>query len=157
MMLTYNIPDADGYLSHTIEYADQAAVDRIGLPPGATLEALPARPVSLADAKAAKLLKIEQERDAAETASVNVHGRQWQADEKSQKLLSGAIQLHGLTGYLPAHWRDESNNNMPLSTVGELVAIATAIVQQIDSAYTTSWTRKAALNEAQTLAEVEAI
>lgn len=156
-MISYNIPDDNGYHLCTLTYESAEDAQRIGLPPGATLDALPVRPVSLEVAKAAKLAEIERDRDAQATASVAVHGRTWQADERSQRLLAGAIQLHGLTGYLPATWRDEANDNMALSDVGQLVAIAAAIAQQTDVAYSTSWTRKSALDAAQTVEEVQAV
>lgn len=145
------VPDFRGVV-YWLPDGSEHRIESLGVtvPPEGLFE----RPALLPEAKAAKLAQIERDRDEQATASVNVHGRTWQADERSQKLLSGAIQLHYLTGYLPALWRDEGNQNMALSDVGQLVAIAAAIAQQTDAAYSTSWVRKAALEAAQTVEEV---
>lgn len=111
--------------------------------------------VTITEAKSKKLFEIERDRDAQAIASVTVHGRTWQADERSQRLLAGAIQMHSLTGYLPGSWRDEDNDNMTLTDVGQLVMIAVEIAQQTDAAYARSWQRKAAVAVAQTVEEVQ--
>ena len=148
------VPDYRG-IRYWLPDGSEHRIELLGLtvPPEGLLE----RPVLLPEAKDAKLAEIERGRDAQATASVAVHGRTWQADERSQALLARASQLCGLTGYLPAHWRDEANDNMPLTDIGQLVAIATAIAQQTDTAYNVSWQRKAALDAAQTVEEVQSV
>lgn len=113
-------------------------------------------PKSLADAIAEKLRQIEHDRDAACIASVGAHARTWQADKTSQELLGQAITLASAGLPLPAEWRDADNNNMAITTIGDLLVIAGAIAYQAQAAYATSWMRKAAVDAATTAEEVDA-
>lgn len=111
----------------------------------------------LAEAKAAKKRQIEAERDAACEQPVKALGRTWDADKRSQELLNGAIVLAQAGGPLPAVWRDYDNNDMPIADISDLLAIAGAIAQQVQQAYATSWARKAAVDAATTIDEVNAV
>lgn len=112
---------------------------------------------SLASKKADKVRLIEQARDRATVQDVIAHGTQWQADERSQKLLGDAITL-ALAGLpLPPVWRDSLNNNMTLNSVADLVAVAGAMAEQTNAAYVKSWQLKAQVAAATTAAEVDAI
>lgn len=111
----------------------------------------------LVEAKAAKKRQIEAERDAACEQPVTALGRTWDADKRSQELLNGAIALAQAGGPLPVVWRDHDNNDMPIADLSDLLAIAGAIAQQVEAAYARSWQRKAALEAAQTMEEVEAV
>ena len=111
----------------------------------------------LAEAKAAKKLKIEAERDAACEQPVTALGRTWDADKRSQELLSSAITIAQAGGPLPAVWRDAENNDMPVTSLAYLLAIAGAIAQQVHTAYAASWARKAAVDAATTIDEVNAV
>jgi len=113
--------------------------------------------ISIEQIKAAKLEQIEQDRDAQCRAPVYVHGRQWQADSRSQELLSQAITLCSAGLPLPAAWRDVDNANMVITSLADLLAIAGAIAAQTQTAYAVSWARKAALEAATTMIEIEAI
>ena len=108
-------------------------------------------------AKAAKLDQLTISRDAATIANVIAHGRQWQADERSQKLLSAAITLAMAGAPLPPVWRDANNSNMPITTLAELVAIAGAMATQTQAAYSKSWTLKSQVDAAQTPGAVDAV
>lgn len=110
----------------------------------------------LADAKAAKKRQIEAEREAQCVRSVTVNGHTWQADKRSQELLGQAISLAQAGGALPPVWRDADNNDMPVTSIADLLAIAGAIAQQVQTAYATSWARKAAVDAATTIEEVGA-
>ena len=110
----------------------------------------------LAEAKAAKKRQIEAERDAACWQPVTALGRTWDADKRSQELLASAITLAQAGGPLPAVWRDHDNNDMPVTDIADLLAIAGAIIQQVQTAYATSWARKAAVDAATTIEEVNA-
>jgi hypothetical protein len=110
----------------------------------------------LAEAKAARKRQIEAERDAACWQPVTALGRTWDADKRSQELLASAITLVQAGGPLPAVWRDHDNNDMPVTDIADLLAIAGAIIQQVQTAYATSWARKAAVDAASTIEEVEA-
>ena len=111
----------------------------------------------LAEAKAAKKRQIGAERDAACEQPVTALGRTWDADKRSQELLNGVIALAQSGGPIPAVWRDRDNDDMPIAGLSDLLAIAGAIAQQVQQAYTTSWARKAAVDAATTIYEVNAV
>lgn len=111
----------------------------------------------LAEAKAAKKRQIEAERDAKTVQDVFVHGRRWQADKRSQELLASAITIASVGGPLPSVWRDADNNDMPITDISQLLAIAGAIAAQTQAAYAESWARKAAVDAATTEEEVGAV
>ena len=90
---------------------------------------------------------IERERDAACAANVTALGRTWQADARSVALLNGAVTLAQAGGPLPPVWRDADNDNMPVTSLSDLLAIAGAIATQVQAAYTASWAAKAELGE----------
>ena len=107
--------------------------------------------------KAAKYAQIERDRDMAATANVVVFGRPWNADFRSQTLLSQAITLANAGLPLPSGWRDANNEIMPISSVDDLLAIAGAIAEQVQNAYAQSWARKDALAAVTTPEEVDAV
>jgi len=111
----------------------------------------------LAEAKAAKKRQIEAERDAACEQPVTALGRTWDADKRSQELLSSAITIAQAGGPLPAVWRDAENNDMPVTSLADLLAISGAIAKQVQTAYATSWARKAAVDAATTIDKVNAV
>lgn len=117
---------------------------------------IPPEDTSLSNAIAVKLSQIESDRDAACVANVGAHGRTWQADKTSQELLGQAITLASAGLPLPAEWRDADNNNMAITTIGDLLVIAGAIAYQVQVSYATSWMRKAAVDAATTAEEVDA-
>ena len=110
----------------------------------------------LAEAKVAKKRQIEAERDATCEQPVTALGRTWDADKRSQELLASAITLAQAGAPLPTVWRDHGNDNMPVTSIADLLAISGAIAAQVRQAYTTSWARKAAVDAATTLDEVNA-
>jgi hypothetical protein len=111
----------------------------------------------LAEAKAAKKRQIEAERGAQCEQPVQALGRTWDADQRSQELLNGTIALAQAGGSLPTVWRDHDNDNMPVTSLAELLAIADAIAAQTQAAYARSWARKAAVDAATTIEEVNAV
>lgn len=128
------------------------------IPAGAVLTIEPTIPSkTLGEIKAEKLAQLKPARDAATVANVTAHGRQWQADERSQKLLSAAITLAMAGAPLPPVWRDANNSNMPITTLAELVAIAGAMARQTQAAYSKSWTLKDQVDAAQTPGAVDAV
>jgi hypothetical protein len=110
----------------------------------------------LEEAKNRKKEAIEAERDEKCCLPVAVHGRQWQADKRSQELLAAAITLAQAGCPLPAVWRDLDNNDMPVDGIDDLVAISAAIAAQVQAVYAESWQRKAAVDAAQSLDEINA-
>lgn len=118
---------------------------------------LDAHPDALLDErKAAKKRQIEAVRDAVCVQPVHALGRTWQADKRSQELLASAVTIAQAGGPLPAVWRDAENNDMPVTSLADLLAIAGAIAEQTQAAYSDSWARKAAVDAATTLDEVDA-
>jgi hypothetical protein len=113
--------------------------------------------INLSAAKSAKQKVINTEREAQLVMDVSVHDRQWQADVSSQALLGQAITLASAGLPLPSVWRDVDNNDMQITSLADLLAIAGAIAVQTEAAYATSWARKAALEAATTIEEVEAV
>ena len=107
-------------------------------------------------AKTAKRTQIEQDRDTACYANVSVNGHSWQADARSQELLASSILLAQAGAYTPAVWRDANNVDVAV-TLADLVGISGAIALQTQTAYATSWARKAALDVATTVEQVEAV
>jgi hypothetical protein len=119
---------------------------------------LPAAPyeVCLAEAKERKLKEIMEWRETARNAPVEALGRLWDADARARELLMGTISFVLAGGPLPSVWRDYHNNDMPLTSVNELLAIGAAIFQRTETLYMQSWQRKAAVETATTLEEVDA-
>lgn len=117
----------------------------------------PTAVLPLADLKLAKKAAIEQWRDIERYKDVTAQGRQWQADERSQDLLNKAITLATAGLPLPAAWRDAGNNDMPITALADLLEIAGVIAAQTQTAYTTSWALKAAVDAANAPAAVDAV
>lgn len=114
-------------------------------------------PKLLADVKDDKVKQIESARDTATHQDVTAHATQWQADERSQKLLGDALTLAMLGAPLPPVWRDSLNNNMTITAIADLAAIAGAMAVQTQAAYAKSWTLKAQVEAATDVATVNAI
>lgn len=97
----------------------------------------------LEDIKRVKKFLIEQARDTETQKSVLVYGRNWQADARSQNLLSCAITLATVGAPLPTVWRDSDNNDLTITDLAQLVTIAGAMAVQTQAAYSKSWLLKA--------------
>ena len=120
-------------------------------------QALHPPPDPIAEAKAEKRAQIEADRAAQCVADVTAIGHQWQADNPSQALLTKAITM-ALAGLpLPAVWRSRDNYDMAVDTIGDLLAIAGAMAAQTQTAYATSWARKAMLAAAETIEDIDAV
>lgn len=109
---------------------------------------------SIENLKKKKLEQIIKERDAACIADVTYNNHQWQADEKSQALLSQAILMAQAGVYVPSVWRTSNNVDVSVSLT-DLIAIAGTIALQVQTAYVTSWARKANLENATTILDIE--
>ena len=101
---------------------------------------IPAQPT-----RAEQIAQIERERDASCVANVIANGRTWQADQRSQALLGQAITLAGAGLPLPTVWRDADNQDIPVASLADLLAIAGAIADHVQAAYSASWAAKASL------------
>jgi hypothetical protein len=117
----------------------------------------PPAPPSLDSLKTAKNAQIERDRDTAIATTVTVHGRPWQARPIDQDNLSQELLTVQAGVPMSPIWRDADNNDMVLTDVAQLVAIAGAMKVQKLLAYQTAWARKAALAAATTVDEIEAI
>lgn len=125
--------------------------------PATEWQALHPPPDPIAEAKAAKRAQITAERDAACVAPVQALGHTWQADPGSQALLTKAVTLASVGLPLPEVWRSRDNYDMPVDSIGDLLAIAGAMAAQTQAAYATSWARKDALAAAETIEEIDAV
>ena len=85
---------------------------------------------------------INSWRDVELRKEVFAHGRYWQADRRSRELLSDAITLAGVGVPLPPVWRDATNQNMTVTSIADLVTIASAIAVNTQSVYQRSWDLK---------------
>lgn len=111
--------------------------------------------------KAPKKLQIEGWRDLACIANVSVTiggiAYQFQADQRSQSLVSGAIVgvVAGISTP-PVTWRSANNVDVPIA-IGDLKAIGLALVNQTNTAYAHSWALKAQVDAATNQAQLDAI
>lgn len=117
--------------------------------------------LELQDAREQQKAIINNARDAAAYADVQaaIGGTvyAWQADARSVSLLNGAITLAQNGGALPPEWRTSDNINVPISALADLLAIAAAISASVNAAYAKSWTLKAQIDAATTVADVQAV
>lgn len=107
--------------------------------------------------KSDKVSEIESKRDAATRADVIALGTMWQADERSQELLTAAIMIAQAGLPLPPVWRDSFNTDLPITSLTQLLSIAGAMAAQTQAAYTRSWQLKALVGSATTAGELDAI
>ena len=156
----WEVPSLDCYGSEVL-LVEVGSVEQIGWDYDGTGFSAPAKTpdelaAELAAAKIAKVAQIERDRDAQRYANVTAHGRVWQADKISQDLLGDVINLASNGLPLPPAWRDADNSNMAITALPELLAIAGAMAAQTQTAYGVSWLRKAAVDAAVTVEDVEA-
>lgn len=107
--------------------------------------------------KVEKLEYIENARDSSVHADVSALGTMWQADQRSQELLTSAITLAQSGLPLPLTWRDSFNNDLNITSISQLLSIAGAIALQTQAAYSRSWQLKAQVAAATTEAELALI
>lgn len=109
------------------------------------------------DAVSSKYTAINAARGAAVVAPVSALGHVWDADEHSQSLLGKAILLASLGVPLPAVWRDYNGQDLPITSIDQLLAITGAMAEATQAAYMAAFARKDAPKAATTLAEIEAV
>lgn len=110
--------------------------------------------VLLADAKTAKLAELQAAYEAANYADIEHASKTWKADRDSQQLLATVLSV----GSVPPgmYWRDVTETQNPM-TYSDLQALAAAILERgllLDSNLDT---KKAAVEAATTIGEVNAI
>ena len=115
-------------------------------------------PWNLEYAKNAKRMQINRDREISAAADIEHKDTKFQADERSRDNLRNL--LLGLdSGYtLPTGftWRDSENNDVRM-TKTDLKKLFSKMTGQIVKAYSESFERKTALEEAKTLTEVSEI
>lgn len=114
-------------------------------------------PKTLEQVKTEKIQEIEDKRNFQCVQNVTALNRTWQADGKSQSLLGHVITLAQAGLPLPLVWRDADNNNMSISALSDLLAIAGAIAVQTQNAYSNSWALKQEVTNATTIQEMRDI
>lgn len=114
-------------------------------------------PDPIADAKAAKRSEIEADKERECHADVQALGHTWQADDYSQLLLNKAVSSYSIGVPLPPAWRSKDNVNVPITGIETLAAIIRGIAVNTNAAFVRMWTRKAALDAATTLQELDEV
>lgn len=104
--------------------------------------------------KTAKLAELKAAYEAANYADIDHASKTWQADRDSQQLLAAVLSVGGAPPGM--YWRDitETNNTM---TYSDLQALAAAIRDRGLLLDTNLYTKKAAVEAATTIEEVNAI
>jgi hypothetical protein len=104
-----------------------------------------------------RLLKkeeIENSRNLACYASISVLGHRWQADKRSQELLTSAINFAiNEVADPPSTWRSENNEDVFVS-LQDLKTIGEAMALQTKNSYSKSWDIKNLINTASTEEEL---
>lgn len=149
------VPDYRGTTYWLADRTKHVILERGVNPPNNSFTVEP--PKTLDELKAEKKEQIERERDAERVQNVVALGTTWQADDRSQTLLSSAITLSTAGLPLPTVWRDALNNDVSITSIDQLLAISQAIATQTQQAYQTSWVRKTTLSTAQTPDEVDLV
>ena len=111
----------------------------------------------LVRAKRLKIDWVHQQRGARRLENIVVFGRPWQADLASQDLLNKAIGLALAGAPLPTVWRDDNNDDMPITSIEQLAAIGGAMAQQTEAVYHRSWELKVDIEAATTVEELDLI
>jgi len=111
----------------------------------------------LARAKRLKIDWVHQERNKRRFSNVVAFDRPWQADLRSQDLINKAISMAVAGAPLPTVWRDDNNNDMPITDIGQLAVIGGAMAQQTEEVYHRSWQLKDEIEAATTAEEVALI
>jgi hypothetical protein len=112
-------------------------------------------------AKAQKRCIIDTQRDTKINAGIKWNNYDFDTDLTSRNNLLHVITTINSGIQLPDGfvWRTSDNQNIPMSTV-DLIALNSAIAEQVNTCYQESWTRKAnldALPATTTFAEIDAI
>jgi len=111
----------------------------------------------LVRAKRLKIDWVHQERNKRRFSNVVAFDRPWQADLHSQDLINKAISMAVAGAPLPTAWRDDNNNDMPITDIGQLAVIGGAMAQQTEEVYHRSWQLKDEIEAATTAEEVALI
>lgn len=143
-----------------IDAAGNLVVSGIKLQPGmvlpeghAWIEHVP----DLAKLRQEKKEYIEKSRDKHCFSNVYALGHWWQADARSQQLLSTAINLSAAgVAPAPATWRTLDNVDLQV-TLDQLKEIAATMSSQVSYAYSKSWELKQLLQAANTKFDIDNI
>lgn len=108
----------------------------------------------LAQARAVKIIELEAARIALEYSDIDHAGQTWSADKDARALLAQVLAPGSVSP--DAYWRDSSGSKHPM-TYADLQALGRAISDRGYAADTNLKTKKAAVAEATTAAEINAI
>jgi hypothetical protein len=111
--------------------------------------------IPLADAKSAQIAALYAAYLADCSANVPYLNTTFQADDRSVKLLQGAVTSYTLVGSVPAgfYWRDANNVNIPM-TLAQLQGLGAAVTSQVWAAFQRMQDRKAQVLAATDVATV---
>ncbi len=111
---------------------------------------------SLEDEKRFKLQELRSAYISAINANIAYLGTEFQADEKSQDMISKVLSASGGTLPTDFFWVDAFNNQVPM-TYADLQGLANEILLRGQAAFAKLQTLKAQVNSAATVADVNAI
>jgi hypothetical protein len=111
-------------------------------------------PITLEQAKASKLAEVLKDYDSANQAPISYMDTTFQADYKSQDMISKALSA----GSVPSdfYWLDANNNKVPM-TYAQLQGLAVLLLERNQVNFDNLQTKKAAINTAKTVKQVQSI
>lgn len=133
-----------------VDPALQTVTRILPVAPGATEVGYAVADVAIEILRQAKMAEIMAAHNAAASANVTAHGRQWRAGPMQRDLITQAITLANAGLPLPPVWIDADRTPMPISTLQDLLDIAVLMSSQVNSAYAHLLPLEAAANAAQT-------
>lgn len=111
---------------------------------------------TLQDHKDLKWIEIKNVRDAVEFGQMVYGGNTYDIDDLSQRRIQGAVQLAGLDGALTMDWTLADNSSVTL-TAADIIGLGVALGVHVNAAHVQARTRRASIEAATTVAEVNAI
>lgn len=100
---------------------------------------------------------IDNQRAIYRYSDVVALGRPWQGDKVSQDLLDDVISVYVVGLPLPSKWRDKNNNDLIITDISQLRAIAEQYSLNTQWCWQNSWTKKAEIDAALTIEAINAI
>lgn len=147
----------DGAIPITDEQWQLSCSGRLRIENGAPVDYSPAGP-SLAQLKIFKRQQVEKDRDDEIAAGVDYNGYRWQTDKQSRENISGT--LTAITAGIPLPqsftWRTEDDQNIS-ADASFMLGLSAVVLAHGNACYQRSWDRKAQIDAATTVEELEGI
>jgi hypothetical protein len=111
-------------------------------------------PITLEQAKASKLAEVLKDYESANQEPIAYMNTTFQADYKSQDMVSKALSAGSVTSDF--YWLDANNNKVPM-TYAQLQGLAVLLLERTQANFDNLQTKKAAINTAKTVKQVQSI